>query len=161
MTKRRDFLKQSAVLSIPLMVSPRVFGRNAPSNRINVGFIGTGNQGMGLLKRFLRRDLGNVLAVCDVNEGSFGYKKPDHFYGREPARKLVIEDAAKKSKSGNSKQCKAYADFRDVLNRDDIDAVIIVVPDHWHRIISIMAMEAGKDVYCEKPLTFSVEPRTI
>ena len=156
MSNRRAFMKQSIALSVPLVVSSKVFGANAPSERINVGFIGTGNQGFGLLKRFLKRDLGNVLAVCDVNEGSHGYKKPEHFYGREPAKKFVNDYVAKKSKSGKSAQCQAYADFRDVLKRDDIDAVIIVVPDHWHRIISIMALEAGKDVYCEKPLTFSV-----
>ena len=156
MGNRRVFLKQSAALSIPLIVSPKVFGASAPSEKINVGFIGTGNQGMGLLKRFLARDLGNVLAVCDVNEGSFGYKEEDHFYGREPAKKMVNDDAAKKSRDGKSNQCESYSDFRKVLERDDIDAVVIVVPDHWHRIIAIMALEAGKDVYCEKPLTFSV-----
>ena len=105
MSDRRNFLKQSAALSIPLIVSPNVFGATAPSERINVGFIGTGNQGMGLLKRFIARDLGNVLAVCDVNEGSFGYKKPEHFYGREPAKKMVNDAAAKKSKEGKSDLC--------------------------------------------------------
>ena len=156
MSNRRRFLKQTAALSIPLIVSPRVFGANAPSERINVGFIGLGNQGMSLLKRFLARDLGNVLAVCDVNEGSFGYRQPDHFYGREPAQKLVDAYVAKKSNAGKPYQCESYSDFRELLDRDDIDAVVIVVPDHWHRIIAVMALEAGKDVYCEKPLTFSV-----
>jgi predicted dehydrogenase len=155
MSNRRLFLKQSLAVAVPLVVSPSVFGATAPSERINVGFIGTGNQGMGMLKRFLARDLGNVLAVCDVNEGSYGYKEPEHFYGREPAKKMV-EVAAKQLKSGTPYQCDAYADFRKVLARDDIDAVVIVVPDHWHRIIAVMALEAGKDVYCEKPLTFSV-----
>lgn len=154
MKSRRVFMKQSAALAVPLIVSPTVFGANAPSERLNVGFIGTGNQGMGLLKRFLARDLGNVLAVCDVNEGSLGYKEPEHFYGREPAKKMV-EAAAKKLKSGTY-ICDSYNDFRKVLERDDLDAVFIVVPDHWHRIIAVMALEAGKDVYCEKPLTFQV-----
>ena len=149
MADRRNFLKQSAALAVPLIVSPTVFGAEAPSERINVGFIGNGNQGMSMLKRFLNRDLGNILAVCDVNQGSFGYKDANHFYGREPASKLVNEFVAKKLKSGTSNQCKAYADFRDILKRDDIDAVIIIVPDHWHKIIAIMAMESGKDVYCE------------
>jgi predicted dehydrogenase len=153
---RRQFFKQSLAVTAPLVVSPAVFGANAPGNRVNVAFIGTGNQGMGLLKRFLAADLGNVLAVCDVNEGSTGYKEPEHFYGRLPAKKMVEASSAKNSKSGSAAKCFAYTDFREVLKRDDIDAVIVVVPDHWHRIITVMALESGKDVYCEKPLTFSV-----
>lgn len=156
MNTRRKFLKQSLVIASPLVVGSTVLGADSPSNRINVAFIGTGNQGMGLLKRFLARDLGNVLAVCDVNEGSTGYKEPEHFYGRIPAKKMVESHTAKKSKSGTPMKCDAYSDFREVLKRDDIEAVVIVVPDHWHRIITVMALEAGKDVYCEKPLTFSV-----
>ncbi|WP_146455644.1 Gfo/Idh/MocA family protein [Rubripirellula tenax] len=111
---------------------------------------------MGMLKRFLAADLGNVLAVCDVNEGSHGYKEPDHFYGRLPAKALVEKSNTAKSKSGSPAKCDAYADFRDVFRRDDIDALVIVVPDHWHKVVTVMALEAGKDVYCEKPLTFSV-----
>lgn len=156
MQTRRRFLKQSLAVTAPIVIGSRSTSAAAPSNRINVGFIGTGNQGMGLLKRFLAADLGNVLAVCDVNEGSYGYKEESHFYGREPAKKMVDESVAKQRKRGASNDCAAYADFRDVLARKDIDAVVIVVPDHWHRVITVMAAEAGKDVYCEKPLTFSV-----
>ena len=154
MNHRRSFLKTSFACSIPMVASRSILGANAPSNRVNVGFIGTGNQGMGLLKRFLASDLGNVLAVCDVNQGSTGYKEPDHFYGREPA-KAMVDDAFKKQKP-STLECAAFNDFRKVLDRKDIDAVVIVVPDHWHRIITVMAAEAGKDIYCEKPLTFSV-----
>ncbi len=156
MKNRRQFLQTSAAIAAPLVVRSSVFSADAPSNRINVGFIGTGNQGMGMLQRFLAADLGNVLAVCDVNEGSFGYKEPEHFYGRVPAKQAVDEYVAKKSKGSAPHRCDAYADFREVLDRDDLDAVVIIVPDHWHRIITVKALQAGKDVYCEKPLTFSV-----
>ncbi|MGV3485543.1 MAG: Gfo/Idh/MocA family protein [Planctomycetaceae bacterium] len=156
MSSRRLFMQQSLAVAAPMVVGSSAFSADAPSKRINVGFIGTGNQGMGLLSRFLAADLGNVLAVCDVNEGSTGYKEPSHFYGRVPAKQKVEANAAAKSKGGGKARCDAYSDFRELLARDDIDAVIIVVPDHWHRIITVMAAEAGKDIYCEKPLTFSV-----
>jgi len=156
MRTRRQFLQTSAAIAAPLFVRSSAFSADAPSNRINVAFIGTGNQGMGMLKRFLAADLGNVLAVCDLNEGSLGYKEPEHFYGREPAKRAVQEASAKRNKSGAESRCDAYSDFREIIARNDIDAVVIVVPDHWHRIITVMALAAGKDVYCEKPLTFSV-----
>ncbi len=155
MADRRSFLRGAAV-SAPLILSSRVIGRTAPSERINVGFIGTGNQGMGLIKKFLAADLGNIIAVCDVNQGSLGYKEPTDFYGREPAKAYVEADAAKKNKSGAAGTCTAYSDFRELLQRDDIDAVFIVVPDHWHKTITLKAAEAGKAIYCEKPLTFAV-----
>ncbi len=156
MTDRRQFLKNAVVAVSPLVVRSSILAAESPSGRINVGFIGTGNQGMGMLKRFLAAGLGNVLAVCDVNEGSFGYKEPEHFYGRNPAKQMVDEHEGKKRKGGSASSCKSYTDYREVISRDDLDAVVIVVPDHWHRIITVAALEAGKDVYCEKPLTFSV-----
>lgn len=126
----------------------------SPSDRVRVAFIGTGNQGMGLLKRFLQADLGQVVAVCDVNEGSLGYKQDDHFYGREPARKFV--DNYYQKHHPQFEKCAAYLEHERVLERDDIDAVIIVTPDHSHRHLTIDAAESGKDVYCEKPLAYSV-----
>lgn len=129
-------------------------GQNA-SDRVRVAFIGTGNQGMGLLKRMLSKNLAQVVAVCDVNEGSFGYKNDDHFYGREPAAKFVNDHYAR-HKMGYEK-CVAVKEHERVLERDDVDAVFIVVPDHSHGRLTIEAAEAGKDVYCEKPLSYSIE----
>jgi hypothetical protein len=89
---RRTFLKTTAALAAaPPFVRPSALGANAPSERVTVGFIGTGNQGMNLLRKTLALPEARVVAVCDVNRGSYGYKEDDHFYGCEPAQKLVNE----------------------------------------------------------------------
>lgn len=151
MPTRRRFLAAGAAVATPAFLAG--IGRGTPpADRVRVGFIGTGNQGMGLLKRFLAADLGDVVAVCDVNQGSTGYKDPDHFYGREPAAEFVIKEAGAK---GRPARCEAYADFRKLLDRKDVDAVVIVTPDHWHAVMTVLAVDAGKDIYCEKPLTFA------
>ena len=125
----------------------------SPNGELTVAFVGTGNQGMGLLKRVLKWNLARVVAVCDVNQGSFGYRETEHFYGREPAAKLVDEHY---QKLGLPSKCAMYTDFRDVFARKDIDAVFLVVPDHWHTPMTILAAQAGKHIYCEKPLTLAV-----
>jgi len=156
---RRLFLKRSAIataMATPYYVPASVFGAGAPSNRITMGCIGIGNQGFPVMKRFLQHDDCQILAVCDVNRGSYGYKEPTHFYGREPAQKAVEGHYAKSNGSGSYRGCAAYNDFREVLVRDDIDTVVIVVPDHWHAIMTIQAAEAGKDIYCEKPLGLTI-----
>lgn len=154
---RRTFLKSAAVtLAAPYFVPASVFGQNAPSNRIAMGCIGTGNQGLPILKRFMKLDDTQIVAVCDVNRGSFGYKEEDHFYGREPAKKVVDDYYADASRSGSFTGCEAFEDFRELLQRDDIDAVTIVAPDHWHAVMTIMAARAGKDMYTEKPLSLTI-----
>ena len=158
-SNRRDFLKAAAAssaLAAPYFAPASVFGATAPSNRITLGMIGVGNQGFPNMLRFLGHDDCQVVAVCDVNRGSNGYKDEKHFYGREPAKKAVEEHYAKNKPSGEFKGCEAYSDYRDVIARDDIDAVMIVTPDHWHSTMTIAAAEAGKDIYCEKPLGLTI-----
>ncbi|MEM6688349.1 MAG: Gfo/Idh/MocA family oxidoreductase [Planctomycetota bacterium] len=148
---RRHFLVASSAVAT---MATRSAWANAAGDRVRVAFIGTGNQGMGLIKRVLQHDLAQIVAVCDVNEGSYGYKAEDHFYGREPAKKFV-DDYYARQKTGYEK-CSVYSDYLKVLERKDIDAVFAIVPDHWHSDISVDAINAGKDVYCEKPLSFTV-----
>ena len=158
-TTRRGFLKTSALAATaaaPYYAPASVFGAAAPSNRITMACIGVGNQGFPVMQRFLQHDDCQILAVCDVNRGSHGYKEKKHFYGREPAKQTVEKHYSKSRPSGSYKGCEAYHDFRDVLARDDVDAVVIVSPDHWHSIMTIRAAEAGKDIYCEKPLGLTI-----
>jgi predicted dehydrogenase len=159
---RRHILKAAsgaaaATLAAPNFVPAHLFGASAPSNRLSIGVIGTGNRGFQVLDMFLKQDGAQVVAVCDVNRGSYGYRDENQFCGREPAQKLVNEHYAEAKESGTYKGCDIYSDFRDVLSRKDIDAVAVVVPDHWHALLTIRACEAGKDVYCEKPLSLTVE----
>ena len=155
---RRAFVKTclgAAALAAPQWVPGSVFGANAPSNRIHVGFIGLGNQSTVDLPAFLANDDVQVLAVCDVNTGSDGYL-PNQFRGRKPGQDQVDAYYADKVGSGRYRGCAAYNDFRELLARDDIDAVALVVPDHWHGLMTVMAARAGKDVYCEKPMSLNV-----
>lgn len=158
---RRTFLHRAActastVWALPALVPSSVFGAFAPSNRIHTAFIGMGNQSTVDLPAFLEQEDTQVVAVCDVNTASRGYRSAEQFLGRKPGQEAVNAYYAKKTGEGGYKGCDAYADFREVIGRKDIDAVVIIVPDHWHAIMTIMAAEADKDIYCEKPLSLTV-----
>jgi predicted dehydrogenase len=159
-TTRRAFLRQgataAAAAAFPTIVPSTIFGATAPSKRINVAIIGTGNQGLLDLQSFIKHEDARIVAVCDVNRASYGYKTPDQFRGREPARQFVDKFYGQATRSGNYRGCDAYADFREVLARPDVDAVVVVVPDHWHAVIAVLAARAGKDVYGEKPMSLCV-----
>src|SRR5207244_4253968 len=113
--------------------------RSAPSERIVLGFIGVGKMGGGHVGSFLRHPEVQVVAVCDVVA-----ERRDH------CRKLVEDHYAKQKDKGTFKGCAVYNDFRELLARKDINAVVIATPDHWHAIPCIQAAAAGKDIYCEK-----------
>jgi len=167
---RRQLLKKSAGLTagsicLPYLVASSALGRSgnvAPSERITMGSIGVGGMGTNNMRAFLSHDDVQVVAVCDVAKANDqyghwyknGWKGP--LFGREPARMIVDEHYAKKNRAGGFKGCDAYVDFREIISRDDIDAVCITTPDHWHAIPVIMAAETGKGVYCEKPLSLTV-----
>ncbi|HUT24639.1 MAG TPA: Gfo/Idh/MocA family oxidoreductase [Sumerlaeia bacterium] len=149
---RRQFLRAAggavAAAGIPAIVPSSALGLNgriAPSNRITLGFIGMGAQNTGHWGACLHAEDAQALACCDVD----GLRR-DYF------QKSANDYYASESPSGRTKGCGAYGDFRDLLAREDIDAVVIATPDHWHAIAAIMACEAGKDVYCEKPLSLTI-----
>ena len=153
---RRDFLKKSALFGAAQIVPASVLGADGPSNRIHVGVIGTGTRGTPDMKLFMRNDDVQVVAICDVNRSGYGYRNESLLMGREPALKIANKHYAAKKRSGRFRGVDAYRDFRKIIDRDDIDAVAVVAPDHWHRIMTVMAAKAGKDIFCQKPMTLTV-----
>jgi myo-inositol 2-dehydrogenase / D-chiro-inositol 1-dehydrogenase len=135
-----------AALAAPMIVPASVFGADgavAPSNRITVGFIGTGRQAtFANIPGFMREPDAQCVAVCDVDS-----------WRVENARQVIEDGYAKQRPSGAFKGVATFREWRDLLARKDIDAVMISTPDHWHVAMAITAMRAGKDVACEKPLT--------
>lgn len=151
---RRRFLKSSALsagaLAVPAIVPSRVLGKNAPSNTLQLGCIGTGRMGHGDMSACLSRGLesaaqARVVAVCDLDRlrAEHAKQQVDRFY-REKLTDQPGPDVA------------VYEDYRELLARDDIDGVTISTPDHWHALNAIAAANAGKDIYLQKPLTYSI-----
>ena len=139
---RRGFLLGSAAAATLAGCSTSKIGARElkPGEKRNVAMIGIGIQGRFLLSEFLKQKNARVVAICDVDKTR-----------REDSAATVD----KRYKDGS--KCAVYEDFRDVLANPEIDAVCIATPDHWHAYISVEAMKHGKDVYCEKPLTFSID----
>ena len=146
-TNRRIFLKQAATLSAFYIVPRHVLGRGflAPSDQVTVGFIGLGKQCGGLRNQFLKNDA-RVIAACDVDQ-------PKMAVFSEAVNKFYADKADKAAYDG----CRHYDDYRALLNNKSIDAVVIATPDHWHSPIAIAAAKAGKDIYCEKPLSLTIQ----
>lgn len=143
---RRSFLKTSTAIAIPTVIASTAIGRDgraAAGERISVGIIGTGKMCSGFHQNtLLGFDDVQIAAVCDVDTTR-----------RQLAKKKV---EAKYGGRTDYRGCDEYNDFREVIARKDIDAVLIATPDFWHAIPIIEACKAGKDVYCEKPLTLTL-----
>jgi predicted dehydrogenase len=128
-------------MAVPFIIPPSVLGKDgaiAPSERITMGCIGIGGMGTFDLRNFMTNADVRILAVCDVDTN------------RRDRAKVLVDDYYK------NQNCVASNDFREVLERDDIDTIMIATPDHWHALISIAAARAGKDIYCEKPISVTV-----
>ena len=143
---RRSFLKTLLASSAaPLLLPSRLWSAGVgPNDAIRLGFIGCGIQSRGLLGGFLKLPNTRVVAVCDVDTTR-----------RENHKQVVTEFYSKQSET-EFKGCTTHNDFRELLARSDVDAVVIATPDHWHAIIAVAAAAAGKDIYCEKPLTNTI-----
>lgn len=147
---RRDFLKHtataSAALAFPAILPASARGATAPGNRITLGCIGVGRMGLADLRTMLGFEETQVIAVCDVDAG-----RAQH------AREVTEAHYGKTSKHGSYQGCTAYGDFRELLVREDIDAVLICTPDHWHVLPAIAAAKANKDLFVQKPLSLTIE----
>ncbi|OWK36186.1 Gfo/Idh/MocA family protein [Fimbriiglobus ruber] len=139
---RRAFLRAGvaggAFLSLPASIYRTALGADVPpSEKVRLGFIGLGGQGTGNMNAFLKHSHATVAAVCDVDSSHLAKAAG------------VVEKATKKAPQ-------AEKDFRKLLDTKDVDAVVVSTPDHWHALTTVAACAAGKDVYCEKPLTLVI-----
>jgi len=156
---RRRFLKGlGSAAAFPVIIPASALGRGrrpSPSERINMGFIGMGSMGIYNLQGFIEKPDVQVLAVCDVNSSGDNYAGSG-LKGREPAREIVESAYAEQNGQINYTGCDAYAFFWQILERDDIDAVCLALPDHWHAYMAVAAARSGKDMYGEKPLSRTI-----
>ena len=138
---RRDFLKKSSASAAGLgLIIPdfSFFRKISPNEKVNIGLIGARNKGYNILSHMMETGQVNCLGICDVDRN-------------------ILEKRIEDVKKSFGQIPKGYGDFRRLLEDDAIDAVIIGTPDHWHCLIMVLACQAGKDVYVEKPLANSIE----
>ena len=144
---RRSFLTTSSLGAASVLVAPalarRVLGAPGPNARIQVAQIGCGRMGSEDMKGVMAHGLSRVVAVCDLDQKR-----------REAARLAVVEHYRRQGEA--EVEVKAYADYREVLARRDVDAVVVSPPDHWHAQVAIEAALAGKNLYVQKPLTYDI-----
>ena len=176
---RRDFLHAAGVT---LLASPWAVGQSVPkpSDKLTIGCIGVGSQGLRLMMDLLRLPEVRVVAVCDVNrqtsdyldwgpnelrnkvrlllqQPGWGASLPGPTAGRDVAQSIVNTFYANATGKTGYSGCTVYEDFRELISKEkDLDAVVISTPDHWHAVIAIAAMRAGKHVYSQKPMAHSV-----
>ena len=180
---RREFLAASATTAAAFSIVPRhVLGGPmyvAPNDRIRTACIGVGSQGFRVMMDFLRYDEIQIVSVCDVNRGSDVYiewgknelrNKVRHLIddpnwgsyadgaicGRLPAQDIVNKYYAQKSGKADYSGCSEFVDYRELLEQEDIDAVIVGTTDHHHAPASMAAMKKGKHVFCQKPMTRTI-----
>jgi len=164
---RRKILQKAATASAFFFLPSSAlsgFGQTAPNDKTTLACIGMGGRGYQDLRTFLHFDEIQIVAVCDVNRESDGYISWDwnqgnetKISGREPARRAVDEYYSEQKQVGQYNACRAYNDFRELLEKEDVDAVLVATPDHAHAVITMAALKKRKHLYCEKPLTWSVQ----
>ncbi len=178
---RRTFVKTTAVGAAAVIVPRHVLGGvgfTAPSDQLEIACVGVGSQGLRVMMELLQRNDIRVTSVCDVNSGSgdyvewgegelqgkvrellgdptWGASTPGAWAGLQPAKQIVDRLYEQRYPGGSG--CAAYVDFRDLLEQEDADAVVIGTPDHLHAVIALASLNAGKHVYCQKPMAHSVE----
>lgn len=152
-TGRRTFLEQAAAatlgtIALPSLVPSTALGRSGmlpPSERVTLAFIGPGHRGTRLVQEFAGRGDVEPLGICDVRQSQ-----------RKKILALVEELTAARRGRPGYRACETYVDFRDVLARDEIEAVVLATPEHWRPIQCILAAQAGKDVFAEKPFALTI-----
>jgi len=166
---RREFIYQSALASAAALVLPSMTSCSAtapqarvrrpdPSGRINLGVIGYGTIAFSTVPNFLADPRVQIVAVADpVSElGNYGYSGEARG-GRLVGQRTVESYYAEHQPSGTFKGCRVYEDFREMLAREDLDAIYIATPDHWHCAATLIGAKQGKHIYTQKPLSLTVE----